>query len=960
MKSELLLSLPPNMCASLPECDPALAARCFASFDPPGSQLGSGGGTAWLLDQAWRSSGVEDFSQWLNSSSKILIHSGGESRRLPAYAAAGKLFMPVPALRWKYGQRLDQTLLDLQEPFLRRVASQATGPRVMIASGDVLLEGETGPIPDADVVLLGMWTTPEQAAHFGVMFCDRNDPGRLMKFLQKPASSLTRELSREYLFLIDVGVWLLSERAVRCLMARCGRDETRQQFAGGLPETYDLYGEWALHLGAVPERNAADISSLSVAVVPVAGGEFYHFGRSADVIESAYALQNKVLDQTQLGAVPSLGQPRQFVLNSVFDARRSSANEQLWIENSFIPHSWELQRRHVLTGIPENDWGLRLAEGQCLDVVPLDGGEWAVRFYGFDDPFRGAPGAEETRWMGCPAAEWFLARDLSFEEAGVDAAGDLQTAPLFPVFGKKELDGSFLQWLLSESPERNPAFKERWLSSARRSARALGQQADLKALYAQRKTFCHRALPIMARHGASSLFYKLDISSTATEYAQAGLPLIPEEEINWGGDRILPIHDQMFRSSVLRLRGEEPASEACRRRAFDLLGNLFVEPLYAMPVVPVCSVLEDQIVWARSPARIDLAGGWSDTPPYCLEHGGSVFNMAVNLNGQPPIQVFVRFLREPELVIRSIDLGLKEELKTYEDVGCWRGLNSGFSIARAAFALAGFHPDFNGGQFASLKDQLNAFGGGLEVSLLAALPKGSGMGTSSILAGTLLGGLSDFCSLGWDCIEIARRVSALEQMLGSGGGWQDQYGGLLRGAKLIETKPGLSQDAVVRWTPGDFFDEAMQDGRMLLYYTGITRVAHNVLGEIVRNLFLNHAGVLERITAIAENGHRAFAAVQRYDWDGFVEVIRRSWALNQELDVGTNPPEVQAVLRKIEGEYAALKLAGAGGGGYLLILVEDRAASQRIRQILSDNPPGPRARFVDLQLSSTGLQVSRS
>jgi galactokinase/mevalonate kinase-like predicted kinase len=287
-------------------------------------------------------------------------------------------------------------------------------------------------------------------------------------------------------------------------------------------------------------------------------------------------------------------------------------------------------------------------------------------------------------------------------------------------------------------------------------------------------------------------------------------------------------------------------------------------------------------------------------------------------------------------------------------------LNSGFSIARAAFALAGFHPDFNGGQFASLKDQLNAFGGGLEVSLLAALPKGSGMGTSSILAGTLLGGLSDFCSLGWDCIEIARRVSALEQMLGSGGGWQDQYGGLLRGAKLIETKPGLSQDAVVRWTPGDFFDEAMQDGRMLLYYTGITRVAHNVLGEIVRNLFLNHAGVLERITAIAENGHRAFAAVQRYDWGGFVEVIRRSWALNQELDVGTNPPEVQAVLRKIEGEYAALKLAGAGGGGYLLILVEDRAASQRIRQILSDNPPGPRARFVDLQLSSTGLQVSRS
>ena len=960
MKPNLYLSLPPNMCGSFAECVPELAARCFATFDPPGSQLGSGGGTAYLLEQAWRASGEAGFSRWLEDGTKLLIHSGGESRRLPAYAATGKLFMPVPALRWKYGQRLNQTLLDMQEPFLHRVFEKAGGCRIAVASGDVLLDGTVDGIPDADVVLLGMWTSPEQAAHFGVMFCDRTNPEQLVKFLQKPAPSRIRELSRDHLFLIDVGVWLLSERAVRCLLNRCGWDEVSQTFSGGLPSTYDLYGEWALHLGSQPETADAMISSLTVAVVPVKDGEFHHFGKSIDIIESSYALQNKVMDQTRLGAVPSLGQPRQFVLNSVFDARRSEANEQLWIENSCIAGNWKLERRHVITGVPENDWDIELTDGQCLDVVPLSRGESAIRFYGFDDAFRGPLGAEKTCWMGAPVACWFAQRGITLEEAGLAAEEDLQTARLFPNIGTAGADGEFIQWLLSGDSQNNGIFKVRWLQAERFSARELGQRADLPRLYAQRNRLTEKALPIMARHGASSLFYKLDISRTADWYARAGLPLVPEEGINWRGDRLLSVHDQIFRSTVLKARGELEQAEVCRQKAFSLLGKLLIEPLYAEPVVPACSVMEDQIVWARSPARIDIAGGWSDTPPYCLEHGGSVFNLAVNLNGQPPVQVFVRRTQDASLVVRSIDLGLKEELLTYEDVGGWRGIGSGFSIARAAFALVGFHPDFNGKRFQTLEEQLQSFGGGIEVSLLAAIPKGSGMGTSSILAGTLIGGLADFCGLGWDCMEIVRRVSALEQMLGSGGGWQDQYGGLMPGAKLIETLPGLRQNGIVRRAPGEFFNKALQEGKMLLYYTGITRVAHNLLGEIVRNMFLNHAGVLSLIGQIAENGRRAFEFAQRDDWRGFISVVRRSWDLNRALDDGTNPPEVQAVIDRIEGHYAALKLAGAGGGGYMLILAENRDRAVRIRQLLEENPLNSRARFVDLDLSKTGLQISRS
>jgi galactokinase/mevalonate kinase-like predicted kinase len=528
--------------------------------------------------------------------------------------------------------------------------------------------------------------------------------------------------------------------------------------------------------------------------------------------------------------------------------------------------------------------------------------------------------------------------------------------------------------MLDENPVANSEFSNHWKNLPRLSARDIGQQANLKRLTDQRRELRNRILPVMVRNGANSLFYKLDISRAARDYAQAGLPLVPEDEIEWKGDRMLPVHDQIFRSAVCRERGEAEQADAHKTEAFDRLHQLLIEPLKSKKTNPVCTVLEDQIVWARSPARVDLAGGWSDTPPYCLEHGGSVFNVAFNLNGQPPIQVFVRRIAEPELVIRSIDLGLKETLTTYDDVGAYRQLGSGFAIARAAFALAGFHPDFNGGnfqalenvdavsspRFQSLEKQLEAFGGGVEVTLLAAIPKGSGLGTSSILAGTLLGGLADFCGLGWDCMEIARRVSALEQMLGSGGGWQDQYGGILPGVKLITTQPGLSQDAVVRWTSSEFLEAAIRDGRILLYYTGVTRVAHNVLGEIVCNMFLNQADVLNALKEIADNGTQALETAQRGDWKGFVQVVRCSWALNQKLDSGVNPPEVQELIEKMDGCYAALKLAGAGGGGYMIIMTDSHEQSLTLKDRLAKNPLNERARFVDLEVSTTGLQISRS
>ncbi len=138
---QYLLTLPPRMAEAFESLAGLRRPEWFASSDPPGRALGSGGGTASLLAEAWRATGPEkSFGEWLRSSRKLILHAGGQSRRLPAYAPTGKLLMPIPVFRWGRGQRFDQTLLDLQVPdYERALAHAGPGTVAMVTSGDVAL-----------------------------------------------------------------------------------------------------------------------------------------------------------------------------------------------------------------------------------------------------------------------------------------------------------------------------------------------------------------------------------------------------------------------------------------------------------------------------------------------------------------------------------------------------------------------------------------------------------------------------------------------------------------------------------------------------------------------------------------------------------------------------------------------------------------------------------------------------
>jgi galactokinase/mevalonate kinase-like predicted kinase len=164
----------------------------------------------------------------------------------------------------------------------------------------------------------------------------------------------------------------------------------------------------------------------------------------------------------------------------------------------------------------------------------------------------------------------------------------------------------------------------------------------------------------------------------------------------------------------------------------------------------------------------------------------------------------------------------------------------------------------------------------------------------------------------------------------------------------------------VRWMPDRLFTQPEYKECWLLYYTGITRVAKNILAEIVRGMFLNEGYRLRIVDEIRQHAYRLAEAIQGSDLHYTGKMVAHSWKLNNALDNGTNTPEVQRIIDLIHSYTLGFKLLGAGGGGYMLMCAKDREAALRIKQVLTRNPPNAKARFVNMDVSQKGFQISRS
>ena len=347
----------------------------------------------------------------------------------------------------------------------------------------------------------------------------------------------------------------------------------------------------------------------------------------------------------------------------------------------------------------------------------------------------------------------------------------------------------------------------------------------------------------------------------------------------------------------------------------------------------------EDCITVELPLRIDFAGGWSDTPPICYKMGGAVFNAAVTLNGVKPVKVRVQRLAEKEVHVESVDLGKSGVLKSLAEIRAPKDPHDWCALVKSALTVTKF--DFSRG--------------GLDIRISADVPKGSGMGTSSILGAALVTALERVAGRKAEWKRVASLTLALEKEMATGGGWQDQIGGLVPGAHLISTTPGKGQNprmSCVSPKSEAAFAKFLKE-RALLYFTGRKRMARNILRGVIGFFEENPDDIARSIVRrLKSDAERAFRAVESCDWNSFCSAVNDYWLSKKALDPGSTNPLVELIIARMAPWISAVSLCGAGGGGFMFVIARSKDAKAKIKSVLEKHPPIKTGRFFDFEIAN--------
>ena len=228
------------------------------------------------------------------------------------------------------------------------------------------------------------------------------------------------------------------------------------------------------------------------------------------------------------------------------------------------------------------------------------------------------------------------------------------------------------------------------------------------------------------------------------------------------------------------------------------------------------------------------------------------------------------------------------------------------------------------------------------------------MGTSSILGAAVLACLDRVLGVHVSHDDLSARVSVLEQRLTTGGGWQDQIGGVYPGIKLSQTQRGPEQLPTLRFTT---LPEAMTD-RMLLYFTGYKRMAKNILQNVVGRYLARDPQALRTIDELKAGALAMKQDLDERNFRRFAQGVQHYWELKKAFDPGSTTPMLEKLIRSVDRWCEATLLPGAGGGGFIFMIARDEQAVGKIRRQLERHPPNAHARFFDFAVDPTGLKVT--
>lgn len=262
----------------------------------------------------------------------------------------------------------------------------------------------------------------------------------------------------------------------------------------------------------------------------------------------------------------------------------------------------------------------------------------------------------------------------------------------------------------------------------------------------------------------------------------------------------------------------------------------------------------------------------------------------------------------------------------------------------------------------TLVEQLQAkYGGGFELHTWSNLPQGSGLGTSSILAGVVIACLWHCVGVPFATSSLIHSVNILEQMLTTGGGWQDQVGGLVGGLIMSRSAAALPMEVKVDklGAPPGFVD--LVNRHLILIYTGKTRLARNLLQNVIRNWYAREPELVANADALVSNAEVCRQACLDGDLAALGRCMSKYWEQKKLMAPGCEPEFVRRMMDLMAPHLHGQSMAGAGGGGFMFALSKEPDMSQRMEELIRAKlPEAAHTRFHQVEIATDGILVTRS
>ena len=303
------------------------------------------------------------------------------------------------------------------------------------------------------------------------------------------------------------------------------------------------------------------------------------------------------------------------------------------------------------------------------------------------------------------------------------------------------------------------------------------------------------------------------------------------------------------------------------------------------------------IIRSKAPLRLGFAGGGSDVSPYSDLYGGLILNATINLSAYCTIET-----REGETVrVDAYDCDTHLECPLGAD-------------------LLGA-PDLIRGVYRRIVKDFGPVPGAFRITTYNDAPAGSGLGTSSTMVVCILKCFAEWMNLPLGDYETARLAYEIERKdLALAGGKQDQYAAAFGGFNYME----FHQDDVVIVNPlkikSWIVDEL--ESSLVLYYTGRSRSSAAIISEQQKNTSSGNATAIEAMHRIKQSAIDMKLALLQGDMAAFAKILGQAWEDKKKMaDAITNPMIQEAFDVAMKAGAIAGKVSGAGGGGFMMLMV---------------------------------------